>query len=79
MSRSWSSGMGAISSSAAACSAPALWASSKAASRAIAAVFAVSVRARRMRSIARLRAVVVIQAPGLAGTPSAGQRSSAVT
>ena len=31
-------------------------------------------RARRSRSIARLRAVVVIQAPGLSGTPRTGQR-----
>jgi hypothetical protein len=29
--------------------------------------------------MARLRAVVVIQAPAFAGTPSIGQRSSAVT
>ena len=34
-------------------------------------------RARRTRSMARLRAVVVIHAPGLSGMPSAGQRSSA--
>ena len=33
---------------------------------------------RRMRSIARLRAVVTIQAPGVRGMPSRGQRSSAV-
>ena len=33
---------------------------------------------RRRRSIARLRAVVVIHAPGLSGTPSTGQRSSAI-
>ena len=36
-----------------------------------------SVRSRRMRSIARLRAVVTSQAPGFAGTPSRGQRSAA--
>ncbi len=79
ISRSWSSGIGAISSSAAAWSARALRAASNAASRASTSVFAVSVRARRSRSIARFRAVVVIQAPGLPGTPSAGQRSSAAT
>ena len=33
---------------------------------------------RRIRSIARFRAVVTIQAPGVRGTPSRGQRSSAV-
>ena len=33
---------------------------------------------RRRRSIARFRAVVVIQAPGLSGTPSTGQRSRAM-
>jgi hypothetical protein len=32
-----------------------------------------------MRSIARLRAVVTIQAPGFAGTPSRGQCSAAMT
>jgi hypothetical protein len=37
-----------------------------------------SVRSRRIRSIARLRAVVTIHAPGLAGTPSRGQRSAAI-
>jgi hypothetical protein len=31
-----------------------------------------------MRSIARFRAVVVSQAPGLAGVPSRGQRSAAI-
>ncbi len=36
-------------------------------------------RARRTRSSARLRAVVVIQAPGLAGIPSRGHVSSAAT
>src|SRR5262249_43782805 len=36
-------------------------------------------RSRRTRSIALLRATWVIQAPGLAGTPSRGQRSSAAT
>ena len=34
---------------------------------------------RRSRSIARFRAVVVIQAPGLSGTPRTGHVSSAVT
>ena len=39
-----------------------------------------SVRAwRRMRSMARLRAVVTIHPAGLGGTPSTGQRSSATT
>ena len=33
---------------------------------------------RRIRSIARLRAVDVIQAPGLSGIPSRGQRSNAI-
>ena len=41
-------------------------------------VFAASVRSRRMRSIARLRAVVTSQARGLAGVPSRGQRSAAI-
>src|SRR6266540_5395846 len=39
-------------------------------------VFAASVRSRRMRLMARLRAVVTSQAPGFAGTPSRGQRVS---
>ncbi len=39
------------------------------ASRARASVFSTSRFRRRSRSIARLRAVVVIQAPGLSGTP----------
>src|SRR4051794_1457379 len=37
------------------------------------------VRSRRIRSMARLRAVVTIQPPGLGGTPVRGQRSSAVS
>ena len=41
-------------------------------------VFAASVRSRRMRSMARLRAVVTSQLPGLVGTPSRGQRSAAI-
>ena len=41
-------------------------------------VFAASVRSRRMRSIARLRAVVTSHARGLAGAPSRGQRSAAI-
>jgi hypothetical protein len=41
-------------------------------------IFAASVRSRRMRSIARLRAVVRSQARGLAGVPSRGQRSAAI-
>ena len=40
-------------------------------------VFSASVRSRRRRSIARLRAVIVSQAPGLGGVPSRGQRSAA--
>ena len=36
-------------------------------------------RSWRRRSIARCRAVVISQAPGRSGTPSAGQRSSAAT
>ena len=40
-------------------------------------VFSASVRSRRMRSIARLRAVVTSHARGLAGVPSRGQRSAA--
>jgi len=39
---------------------------------------AASVRSRRMRSIARLRAVVTSQARGLVGVPSRGQRSAAI-
>ena len=35
-------------------------------------------RRRRSRSMARLRAVVVIHAPGLSGTPRSGQVSSAL-
>ena len=35
-----------------------------------------SVRSRRIRSIARFRAVVMIQAPGFDGTPSRGHRST---
>ena len=41
-------------------------------------VFSASVRSRRMRSIARLRAVVTSHARGLAGVPSRGQRSAAI-
>ena len=41
--------------------------------------FTRSVFSRRSRSIALLRATRVIQAPGLSGTPSLGQRSSATT
>ena len=41
-------------------------------------VFAARVRSRRMRSMARLRAVVTSHAPGLAGVPSRGQRSAAI-
>ena len=41
-------------------------------------VLAASVRSLRIRSIARFRAVVVSQAPGLAGSPSRGQRSAAI-
>ena len=51
---------------------------SSAASRASVSVFSVSRRRRRSRSIARLRAVVVIHAPGLAGMPRCGQVSSAL-
>jgi hypothetical protein len=40
-------------------------------------VFAASVRSRRRRSIARLRAVIVSQAPGFAGVPSRGHRWAA--
>jgi hypothetical protein len=40
-------------------------------------VFAASVRSRRMRSIARLRAVVISHPRGLRGAPSRGQRSAA--
>ena len=79
MSRSWSSGMGCISSSAAA---GALGprpprrmprrARARRPSRA-------NTCARRTRSIARLRAVVMIHAPGLSGSRRAGHRSSAVT
>jgi hypothetical protein len=38
----------------------------------------VRVASRRIRSIARLRAVVVIQPPGLAGTPVRGQCAAAI-
>ena len=79
ISRSWSSGIGCISSSTAASSAPWRAAASNASSRTSAGAFSANRRARRTRSIARLRAVVVIQAPAFAGTPSTGQRSSAVT
>src|SRR5215218_4378439 len=41
-------------------------------------VLAARVRSRRMRLMARLRAVVTSQAPGLAGTPSWGHRSAAI-
>jgi hypothetical protein len=40
-------------------------------------VFAKSVRSRRIRSIARLRAVVTSQARGFSGVSSRGQRSAA--
>ena len=41
-------------------------------------IFSASVRSRRIRSIARLRAVVSSHAPGFAGTPDLGQRSAAI-
>src|SRR5205807_10407901 len=47
-------------------------------SRSSCSVLAASVRARRIRSIARLRAVVISHPVGLGGTPSRGQRSAAV-
>jgi hypothetical protein len=40
-------------------------------------VLAASARSRRRRSIARLRAVIVSQAPGFGGVPSRGQRCAA--
>src|SRR6266508_160782 len=48
-------------------------------SRASAGCRAASPRSRRSRSMALLRAVVVIHAPGLSVTPMAGQRSTATT
>src|SRR5919112_1300650 len=48
-----------------------------ASSRARVARRSASPRSRRSRSMALLRAVVVIQAPGRSGTPAAGQRSMA--
>ena len=47
--------------------------------RSISTSFSAWRRARRSRSSARLRAVVVIQAPGLAGMPSRGHVSRAAT
>jgi hypothetical protein len=41
-------------------------------------VFSARLRSRRIRSIARLRAVVTSQARGLSGMPSRGQRSAAI-
>jgi hypothetical protein len=41
-------------------------------------VFSTSVRSRRRRSMARLRAVVISHVAGLEGTPSRGQRSAAI-
>ena len=49
-----------------------------ASSRASSSALRAKVCSRRSRSIARLRAAVMIQAPGFAGAPSRGQRSSAV-
>jgi hypothetical protein len=49
------------------------------AARASSSVFRASVCSRRIRSIAPFRAVATIQAPGLAGAPSTGQRSAALT
>ena len=77
ISRSWSSGIGCISSSAAMSSAAAARSASNALSRAMTSALSAKRRARRTRSIARLRAVVVIHAPGLSGIPSTGQCSSA--
>jgi hypothetical protein len=51
---------------------------SRSVSAASSSVFAASVRSRRMRSIARLRAVARSQAPGLRGSPARGQRSAAM-
>jgi hypothetical protein len=42
------------------------------------AYFVVRARSRRMRSVARFRAVVISQACGLLGTPSRGHRSAAI-
>ena len=52
--------------------------SSMASGRSSRRVFAASVRSRRMRSIARFRAVVTSQARGLSGDPSRGHRSAAI-
>ena len=49
-------------------------ASSVASGRSSRRVLSASMRSRRMRSIARLRAVVMSQARGLTGVPSRGQR-----
>src|SRR5690242_4047462 len=47
-------------------------------SRSSCSVFAASVRSRRIRSIARLRAVAISQPTGLAGVSPRGQRSAAI-
>ena len=49
-----------------------------ASSRASSSALRANVCSRRSRSIARLRAVVMIQAAGLSASPSRGQRSSAM-
>ena len=46
--------------------------------RARSSAFCRKTLSRRIRSIARLRAVVTIQAPGVRGVPSRGQRSIAI-
>ena len=79
ISRSWSSGIGSITSSTAARTASCRACASKAASRARVGAFCANRCRRLIRSMARLRAVVVIHAPGLSGIPSIGHRSSAVT
>src|SRR6266487_5828520 len=74
MSRSRSSPMVCICFPVSASSCPA-WRSASRSAKAVCR--SASPRSRRSRSMALLRAVVVIQAPGFGGTPSAGQRSQA--
>jgi hypothetical protein len=52
--------------------------SSTASGRSSSGSLAVSVRSRRIRSIARFRAVVTSHARGFVGVPSLGQRAAAI-
>ena len=78
MRRSWSSAMTSTSSSRSGRGSSSSISSPSPCSRCAARCLSSRRASRRRRSIARLRAVVVIHPPGFGGTPSTGQRSVAI-